>query len=453
MIKSLVGKLTGASILQKAARTTLYSILNFGSSQLIRLLGNLVLTRILYPEAFGVMALASLLLTALSQFSDIGVMTSIIRSKRGDDPVFLDSAWTLKVIRGGFLFLVACGLSIPMAAFYAQPIYTQIIPVMAVSLVIQGFMPTNIDTAYRNMEMGRLTTLEISNAFVNILVLIALCWSFQSVWGLAIGTAIAPIVSYTIFRFFLPGRRNGFALDRASLKELLTFGVWIFPSTIATFIAMQADKFLLGVYVSMETLGIYNIGFFLASFPMMLAQALGGRVMTAFYKNSPPAESQENFKRIRKLKFVVYGGLSTSIIVLVLIGEWLIEFLYDDRYIMAGVILVSITSMHIVQILQIPYQHAVLGLGKSREYFTLIAIKATSTVVCIWLGLEYFGLLGGIVAQGISMLIAYPASVFYAKKLKVWDPLYDAAVFIIAIIAVTLAWLLYSDKILTLIGY
>ena len=69
------------------------------------------------------------------------------------------------------------------------------------------------------------------------------------------------------------------------------------------------------------------------------------------------------------------------------------------------------------------------------------------------MGLEYFGLLGGIVAQGISMLIAYPASVFYAKKLKVWDPLYDTAVFIIAIIAVALAWLLYSDKILTLIGY
>ena len=202
MIKSLLDKLTGASILQKAARTTLYTILNFGSAQLIRLLGNLVLTRILFPEAFGIMALATLLLTALSQFSDIGVMASIIRSKRGDDPTFLDTAWTVKVIRGGVLFLVACGLSYPMALFYEQSIYTQIIPVMAISLVIQGFMPTAIDTAYRNMEMGRLTALEILSAFVNICLMIFLSWTLQSVWGLVIGNAFAPMVSYIIFIIF-----------------------------------------------------------------------------------------------------------------------------------------------------------------------------------------------------------------------------------------------------------
>ena len=223
MIKSLLDKLTGASILQKAARTTLYTILNFGSAQLIRLLGNLVLTRILFPEAFGIMALATLLLTALSQFSDIGVMASIIRSKRGDDPTFLDTAWTVKVIRGGVLFLVACGLSYPMALFYEQSIYTQIIPVMAISLVIQGFMPTAIDTAYRNMEMGRLTALEILSAFVNICLMIFLSWTLQSVWGLVIGNAFAPMVSYIIFRIFLPGRRNRFVLERNSLHELMSF--------------------------------------------------------------------------------------------------------------------------------------------------------------------------------------------------------------------------------------
>ena len=65
MIKSLWAKITGASILQKAARTTAYTVINFGSSQLIRLLSNLVLTRLLFPEAFGIMALSGLLLTKL----------------------------------------------------------------------------------------------------------------------------------------------------------------------------------------------------------------------------------------------------------------------------------------------------------------------------------------------------------------------------------------------------
>lgn len=453
MIKSLWAKLTGASTLQKAARTTAYTILNFGSSQLIRLLSNLVLTRLLYPEAFGVMALASLLLTALSQFSDVGIKTSIIRSDRGEDQVFLDTAWSLKVVRGMILFAAAWGLSYPMALIYDQPIYTQIIPMMAIILIVEGLLPTSVDLAYRNMEMGRLTALEIAANLINVGAMITCSWITGSVWGLVYGTVVGAVGKFVIFKIFLPGHGNKFLFERAAVREFLSFGIWIFPSTIATFIAMQSDKFLIGTYVSMEMLGIYNIGFFLASFPLMLAQNLGGRVMTSFMRNTPPGESADNFRRMRKLIFTIYGGLACSIIVLVLIGDWLVEFLYDDRYLEAGVMLVTLTSMHILQMHQIPYQHSVLGLGTSRQYFTVIATKAVATITCIWLGLEYYGMLGGILGQGVAFVITYPVAVIYARKMKAWDPLYDIFLFAIAGATTAFAWLLYADQMTSLIGY
>jgi O-antigen/teichoic acid export membrane protein len=175
--------------------------------------------------------------------------------------------------------------------------------------------------------------------------------------------------------------------------------------------------------------------------------------MTSFYRNSPPGESAANFNRIRKLIFVAFGGLSVSIIVLVLIGGWLVAFLYDDRYLEAGVMLVTLTSMHILQIHQIPYQHAVLGLGSSRQYFTLIAVKALAMISCIWLGLEFFGLLGGIIGQGVAFVISYPASLFYAIRMKVWDPLFDIFLFAVAAVITSTAWFLYSDQMQSLIGY
>jgi O-antigen/teichoic acid export membrane protein len=453
LIKSLIAKISGTSIVQKAARTSALTILNFGSSQLIRLLSNLILTRLLYPEAFGIMALASLLITALSQFSDVGITTSIIRSDRGEERVFLNTAWTIKVIRGFVLFVVACGLSVPMALFYEQPIFMSLVPLMAIALVVDGFLPTTVDLATRHMQLGRLTALEVGSNVAGALLMIGFALALGSVWALAIGTFVGAFAKYVIFRSFLPGERDTFQLDSKSAKEMVTFGAWIMPSTVATFLTTQADKFLIGSYVSLQLLGIYNIGYFLGSFIPMLAQNLGLRVMVSFYKNSDRDADPHSLKKLKKLKRLLFGGLSFSLLFMVIIGDWVVGLLYDDRYSEAGAMLVLLASMQVLMIMQLPYNNALLSLGQSKHYFILNAIRATAMVSCLWLGLDLYGLVGGIVGQGLAFVLVYPASVFFAVRLKVWDPLYDAMHFVIAAIALVLVWWLHSDAISALIVY
>jgi len=109
--------------------------------------------------------------------------------------------------------------------------------------------------------------------------------------------------------------------------------------------------------------------------------------------------------------------------------------------------------MQMLQIAQMPYQNACLGLGRAKDYFFMLGIKAVIVVVCILVGLEYYGLLGGIVGQGVAMVIAHPFIVFFAHKIKVHDPLYDIAMIILALAATILAWMLYSDQIMMLTVY
>ena len=73
------------------------------------LASNLILTRLLFPEAFGLMALGSVVLVGLQMFSDAGIGPSIAQSPRGDDPEFLDTAWTAQVLRGVILWLGTLG--------------------------------------------------------------------------------------------------------------------------------------------------------------------------------------------------------------------------------------------------------------------------------------------------------------------------------------------------------
>ena len=94
-----------SSIKKQAVRGTVWTIVGYGGSQGLRFVGNLILTRLLMPELFGLMALVNTFRIGLSLFSDIGIDPSIIRSQRSSDPDFLNTAWTLQMLRGCWIWL------------------------------------------------------------------------------------------------------------------------------------------------------------------------------------------------------------------------------------------------------------------------------------------------------------------------------------------------------------
>jgi len=103
--------LTGDGMKARAIRGTALSIGTFGGSQIIRLGSNLILTRLLFPEAFGLMALMQVFILGLEQFADMGITPAIVQSKRGDERAFLNTAWSFQVARGFVLWLLACLLT------------------------------------------------------------------------------------------------------------------------------------------------------------------------------------------------------------------------------------------------------------------------------------------------------------------------------------------------------
>ena len=97
---SAVSPGSGRSLRSLALRGSAWTLVGYGGALTLRLASSLVLTRLLFPEAFGVAALVGIFMQGLQMFSDIGVGPNIIRSPRGDDPDFLNTAWTLQVGRG-----------------------------------------------------------------------------------------------------------------------------------------------------------------------------------------------------------------------------------------------------------------------------------------------------------------------------------------------------------------
>ena len=410
----------------RAMRGSAFTAGSYAISQIIRLGANLVLTRLLFPEAFGLMALVSVVLVGLAMFSDMGVGPAISQHPRGDERAFLDTAYSINVARGGLLWLLTCALAYPVAALYDAPDLRLLLPVAGITLLIAGFNPTRIDTANRHLLLGRLTLLDLMAQFIGIAAMLVLALVMQSVWALVIGAIFGSAAKLVILSKWLPGPANRVRWDKEAARDLIHFGKWIFLSTACGFLLAQGDKAIFGAYLSLQELGVYNIGYFLASFPVLLAGAVVGRIMIPLYRDHPPAASAANFTKMRRLRFGVTGGTLILLAVLALTGVALVGVMYDARYAGAGAIVVAIACMQMPGVVGMTYDQSALAAGDSRTYFLLMALKATVQTAAFLIGVAQGGVMGALLAQAIALVLLHPAIVLLARKHRVWDPVHDA---------------------------
>lgn len=435
------GALASGSLTAKVMRSSGLTVLGFGFSQALRLASNLLLTRLLFPEAFGLMALVMVFMVGLQMFSDFGIGPSVMRSERGDEPAFLDTVWTVQIIRGVALFVIGCLLAAPVAVFYGEPILFWMLIVASVQFLVLGLMPTRRETANRHLTLGKLTLLEMVSQVISLVVIVGLALALQSVWALVIGTLIGACIQVVIMSAFLPGHRNSLHWDKAAAHEVIHFGKWIFLSTIFGFLLAQGDKLILGKFLALDVFGVYNIGFFLGSFPLMLGLVVITRVLIPIYRSCPPLESRENFQKLRRMRVVATAGLYAALSAVGFSGVWLVDLLYDDRYVHAGPIVTLIACIQIPLVIGLTYDQAALAAGDSKRFFFVSATKATLLVAGLLIGAQLGGLVGALIGQGVATLAAYPALVWLSVRLGVWDPLHDLGFAVLGVIlAVSAIW-------------
>lgn len=444
--------MAGRGLWARVMRGSAFTILGYGASMALRLGSNLILARLLFPEAFGLALLLSLLMVGLQMFSDVGITPSILRSPRGDDPDFLNTAWTVQVLRGVVLWLAACALAWPMAQFYNAPELVQMAPVMSLALIISGFNPTRIDTAGRHLLLGRVTALDLGAQVIGLSAMVLLAWITGSVWALVFGHLVLTSAKLGLTWAFLPGPANRFRWEGAAVSELFGFGKWIFLSTIAGFLYLHADKTVLGRYLSTELLGIYNIGHALASLPLLLATALSHRLMIPIYRERPPAQSRASFLELRRMRLALSGGALALSLVLAIWGGLLVDLLYDDRYTLAGSIVVVVVIVLMVQLIPLTYDQAALAAGDSGRFFAMVAARAVIQIAAFVIGVELYGLAGAFAGQAVGLALSYVVVVLLIRRYGVWDPLHDALAWGLALIIALAALSLNRDLLEPLIA-
>lgn len=315
-----------------SVRGAIWTVSGFGSSQVVRFIGNLVLTRLLVPEYFGIMTIVNSLHIGLIWLADVGVGKSIVRSKRWDDQVFLDTAWILQILNN-FIVLIAMVLaSVPMARFYDEPQLAMLLPVVGLGTFINGFNSTKIFTLNRQMQLGLVVSIQFVSRTIGLIAMIAIALVYPSVWSLVIGGLIYSVLWLLGSHFILPGPLNRFRWDQESFRDIFSFGRWVWLESTMMFLSEQSDRLILGALFTFELLGVYSIAFALADLPRQVVKKVSLQVIFPLVSsNAELPRAALKAKILTKRKLVLWG-FSALIFFLSCTGDVLIQILYDDRY-------------------------------------------------------------------------------------------------------------------------
>ncbi|GAB4343327.1 MAG: lipopolysaccharide biosynthesis protein [Leptolyngbyaceae cyanobacterium] len=431
---------TSRSLFKRVIRGSIWTIGGHGASQIIRLASNLIISRLLFPEAFGLMALVYTFLAGLEMLSDFGVFPNIIQSKRGDDPKFLNTAWTLNGGRGIILWLCACLIAWPVSIFYKEPILQWLLPVAGLTTIMSGFVSTKWATANRHLDLRRLTIVELSTQILSILIMIGCAFAAKlanaprdlAVWSLVVGTLFASAMKLVLSHTYLKGEKNHFEWDKESLTELAHFGRWIFFTTLLTFFAIQGSNLVVPRLMGVAFMGVFSFAQNLARLTGDIVGMLGSKVLFPSYSELVRDRPERLYPVLRKTRLVLNWLTLAVALFFVFFGEPLIHIMYDKRYADAGWMLQILALGSLVATPGSTYTNVLLAQGKTAILTGLMAIQVVLQFTTMFVGYYLGGDYGVIVGIAAMAWFLYPFQAICYARLSIWQPEVDLPIIGIA---------------------
>lgn len=415
------------ALIKNVKSASVYVMLNHFSSQFIRLLSNLILTRLLAPELFGVMAFVFTIIMALHMVSDLGVHQAVVRSHNATNQKFLNVAWTIKLIHGSVvgIVLILLGLLLGLIqagmnsldSALAHPDLPYVLMMISLSQFFSGLTSIRVVDYFRSMKQKELLILELTTQIFSLMLMVLLAYLYSNIYALAIGSISASFIKMIMSYTYLVGVKSRLCFDISYIKEVFTFGKWIVLSSITGFVVNAGDKILLGIWVSASLLGFYSIAQILAQFIKQLVQKLLSSIY--FPLLSDEVRKGSDSTRIEKLYYAI--RFKIDLICCISVGfifssaDVIVFVLYDDRYSEVASIL-KILSFSAIWVGGQLATQLFLAYGKSNLFSHVVMFQALVFLIITPISYYSFGFYGVVVSVVINPVVQYAFTCYYMNK-------------------------------------
>lgn len=234
-----------------------------GTGGALSLARSIFLARLLAPADFGVFGIATLSVAVLQTFSQTGFRHALIQ-KKGEIESYLDSTWTVGIIRGIALSLLLLGGAPFVALFFAEPRAVSLIRIVAVSVLVEGFHNPGVVYFRKELEFDKQFLYEFAGIGADLVAAVCFGVALQSALALVFGLLARNVVQL-VMSFALHPYRPRFLLDRRKCMDLIGFGRWVLGYSATVFLATQGDDIFLAKFLGVGALGLYQMAYRVSS--------------------------------------------------------------------------------------------------------------------------------------------------------------------------------------------
>lgn len=378
----------------------------------LAVLSTVVLARLLAPEDFGLVALATTMMLVMTEVTQLSLATALVRH-RAPERAHFDTAWTLNAMRGlvlGALFALA---GLPMARFYDDPRLVPIMAALGASVLLGDLGNPRRIMLERDLIFWQEFVLNVVQKLAGVVASVAVAYLYRSYWALVVGIVVTQLANVVVSYLVLPFRPR---ITLAHSRELLSFSLWISIVQIVNTLNWRFDVFFVGKMLGSATLGHFSMATNLAAMPTReVTVTLKQPFFAAFSSlQADPPRLLSAYQRAQALvsALALPAGVGAA-----LIAEPLVRLALGPKWEPIIVMLQVFAVVYAAQALVALVDPLSMAKGATRALFQrsvwMLAMRVPIVVLSLWA----WGLMGLIAGRIVTGLLSIWINMAFIRRL------------------------------------
>lgn len=416
-----------SNLKQKAIKGVLWSALESWGRQVISLAVFFILARLLGPETFGLVALASVFLAFFQVFLDQGFTQAIVQ-RQNLEPEHLDTAFCTNLGISLILTILCFSSADLVGGLFKEPQIILILRFLSINFIITAFSSVQNAIFERNLAFKTLAKRSLLAVIIGGIVGVTMAFMGFGVWSL-VGQQLSNSLAGVLVIWWASSWRPNFKFSQKHFQELFAFGVNVMGINLFNFFNRRSDDFLIGYFLGSTALGYYSVAYRLLQILTELLTSIIVKVsLTTFSRLQAEPERLRNalYQGIQFASLITFPGFLATVI----LAPEIVTVLFGEKW------SPSIPVMQVLNLIGILYAYfyfngsMMMAVGKPSWKLALDFVQSVSNVVAFAIAVQW-GIVAVAAAYVIRGYLMAPLTVWVVWKLiriDVWTYLRQGTV-------------------------
>lgn len=378
----------------------------------------LLLARLLFPEDFGLIGMATVFISFIQVFNDIGMNAALVQRKDESlkDIHYYTSFWTGITWSVLVYVLIYFVISPLIVDFYGEYKLLSIVRVLSLSILFSPLVSIQRAILTKRFDFKKLSFISFSTSIAAGIVAITLAFMDYGVWALVFNVVTPVILSiplYFMSTSFVPKLK----WDKDAFNDIFGFGIFTTGSSLLIKVTSQMDYLLVGKLVGKAPLGVYTFAF-------IVTEMIRAQIINVFTKVMYPifSKDQDNVEKLKYYYLELLKVISLVIIPMMLLLIYfttdLITFFFGNKWNAAIPIIKIFALAVIIHMPLVSITAMIRGSGKPRTELNFQLVRALIFYLpLIFVGTYYYGIMGTAWAHLIAKVLTVGLGIYLLNKL------------------------------------